>query len=914
MEPAPHWPHAASDLAPDPGVRFGTLPNGMLYALQRNTTPSHQVSIRLRVAAGSMEEAEDQRGLAHLLEHMAFKGSTHVAEGEMVKALERHGLAFGPDTNAATAWTETSYMLDLPGGDADTLSLGLSLMRETASELTLSPKALESERGVVLAEERLRDTPAFEVAKSDFATLLKGQPAADRFPIGKVAVIKTAPASRLRAFYAANYRPEHAALIVVGDIDPVALEAKVKALFGDWRGKGAPSPAPDFGRIAQRGQEAHLTVRPGARLTATLAFVTPYDARPDTKAKRRSDQIENLGFAVLNRRLERLAQGADAPFVGASAERSDLLHSATLAQVEATPKPGRWREAVAAIIAATRQAAAFGVTEAELAREITTERASLQNALAGAATRKTPSLAGTLAASLDGDFVVTDPATDLALFEAEVADLNAGTVSAALRTALAGQGPLLLLTSPDPVPGGEAAAADALKAGVSAPVAPLATRVTKPWPYTAFGPAGAVVARKAAPFGTTFVTFANGVRLAIKPTDYSKGQVLVNLRIGRGRLDLPTDRANLAWAMPALTLGGTRALTDDEMREALTGKRYSATAQTADDATVLRGATRPQDLAVQLQVLTAYVAEPGWRPEGLERLKNLWRAQLDQLGSTPQGVLSRDLGLLTHSGDPRWALPTAPQVEAASLADIKGAFDPMLAIAPLEVDIVGDVTVEEAVALTAATLGALPPRAASSKTVASDPRFPAGIASPIIRSHTGRADQSEALQVWPSTGYFADPQGARAISVMTNVLQLRLTDRLRVAEGASYSPAAYDNQSQVFATYGTITASVEIPPERASAFFTEVSAIAANLARTGPTADEFERARKPRIVGLLRAQQTNEYWITWLSGAADDPRRLAAVEATIPGYQALTPADVKAAAARYLKDDAAWRLVVRAGP
>src|SRR5665213_3648598 len=236
---APGWPQAGSDLAADPAVRFGALANGMRYAIMRNDTPAGQTSIRLRIGSGSLEESDDQQGLAHVLEHMAFKGSTHVAAGEMVKILQREGLAFGADTNAETEWTQTVYQFDLPRSDQASLDTGLMLMRETAGNLTLDAAALTPERGVVLSEERLRDTPQYRAEKAQIDLLAHGQRIVDRFPIGQVDVIEHAPISLVADFYRANYRPDRATLIAVGDFDPAAMEAKIKARFSDWKAVGA---------------------------------------------------------------------------------------------------------------------------------------------------------------------------------------------------------------------------------------------------------------------------------------------------------------------------------------------------------------------------------------------------------------------------------------------------------------------------------------------------------------------------------------------------------------------------------------------------------------------------------------------------------------------------------------------------
>ena len=245
-QPATPWPQAVSDLQPDAAVRFGALTNGMKFAIMHNATPNRQVAIRFLVEAGSRDEDDDQRGLAHFLEHMAFRGSTHVAEDEMISLLQRKGLTFGPDVNAYTSFDHTIYKLNLPEADADTVSVGLMLMRETASELKLDPVAVERERGVILAEERIRDTPQARVDRAVNSLLLAGQLAPLRRPIGETIVIRNAGVDRLQDFYRANYRPDRATLIVVGDVDPATVEAGIRQRFEDWKPRAVtPGVAPN---------------------------------------------------------------------------------------------------------------------------------------------------------------------------------------------------------------------------------------------------------------------------------------------------------------------------------------------------------------------------------------------------------------------------------------------------------------------------------------------------------------------------------------------------------------------------------------------------------------------------------------------------------------------------------------------
>ena len=217
------WAQDYTGRTADPAVRFGTLPNGLRYAIMHNETPSDGVAMRMRIGSGSLQERDDEQGLAHFLEHMAFRGSANIADGEVVHMLERQGLKFGPDTNAFTAQDETVYMFNFPKADATALGTGLKLFQEIGERLTLAPQAIEAEKGAVLSEERLRDTVQFRAAKANLGSILDGTRAIGRWPIGKVETIKAADHERLSRFYRANYRPDNATVVVVGNIDTAAV-------------------------------------------------------------------------------------------------------------------------------------------------------------------------------------------------------------------------------------------------------------------------------------------------------------------------------------------------------------------------------------------------------------------------------------------------------------------------------------------------------------------------------------------------------------------------------------------------------------------------------------------------------------------------------------------------------------------
>jgi zinc protease len=913
--PKPEWPQAHSDLPPDPAVRFGVLPNGMRYAIMKNATPPGQVAMRLRFDVGSLMEHDDEQGLAHFLEHMAFNGSTNVpSRGEMVQDLERLGLAFGADTNAGTSFDNTTYKFNLPKADDQTVDTSLMLLREIASNLTLDQTAMNQERSVILSEERLRDSPSYRIFKSQLGFTMEGQRPPERYPIGLVPIIQSANRDRLLDIYQHYYRPERATLVVVGDIDPDAIEAKIKARFSNWVGVGPAGPDPDMGPVKPRTPDVRMDVEPGAPTAFELAWVTPPDLDADTVAKRKRLTIEQLGLAVLNRRFATLTRSSAPPFTSAGAGRETELRTERITDVVVITPQDHWKQALTAAEAEVRRAVQYGVRPDELAREITEDEAELKNEVAAASTRETPNLADDIAGSLSDRDVVISPAEELALFDETIKGLTAEQVSAALKDAFQGGGPLVFMSTPTAVDGGVAAIRTAFAAASTAPVAAPTAPTQVDWPYTTFGTPGKVVDRKEiTDLDTVFVRFDNGVRLTIKPTKFEKDQVLVRVRFGDGRVGEPPNRQAMSWAESAFVEGGLAKITADDAERALAGQVYDVSAGILPNAFTLAGKTRSDDLETQMQVLAAYVADPGWRPEAFQRLQGYGPALETQLAATDSGVMSRDIEGLLRRGDRRWTFPSLSEIAGESEDQLRGEMGSALSSGPLEVTIVGDVTVDKAIAAVAETFGALPkrPDPAPPGNPPNNTLFPAPVATPVVETHSGRADQGIAFIAWPTDDFFANVNASRTNSMLARVMQLRLIDVLRLQQGVTYSPNAGEASSTVFPHWGYMSAQMEAPPEKLDGFFTDVAKIAADLRTTPVTPDELERAKKPAIDALEKAQATNQYWLDSLSGAQADPRLLDAIRSAEPGLERVTAADLQHAAQTYLRDDTSWKLEIR---
>jgi len=914
---APAWPQAASDLPADPDVRYGTLPNGMRYAIRRNATPPGEASLRLRIDAGSLHEAEDQRGLAHFLEHMVMNGTTNVPEGEFVQRLERHGLRFGPDTNASTEPTQTVYKLDLPETDADTVDTALFLLREVADEALLATSAIDSERGIIQSEERTRAGPQLRILMDQFAFLMPGLLLPNRLPIGRPEVIASAPRERLAAYYNAYYRPERATLIAVGDFDVDAMERKIRERFSSWRGEGPAGRNPDLGTVAARQAEARLLVEAGGPSQVVLSWVRAPDTRPDNAATRAAQLTDTLALQILNRRLERIAATrSPAPYVAGIGFRNTVYDSADFVQLVAIVQPGQWRQGLEVIEAEQRRLVQHGASAEELAREIGQIRTALTAAAAGAATRPSAALSEAMVAALDGDDVFTAPAETLLRFEAATAGLDVEQVDAAARAMFAGE-PVVYMTSPSAVEGGEAALLAAYREVHAAPVAVGEAQQAQAWPYADFGTAGTVAERRELPaeIGATAVRFANGVRLTVKQTSFADDQILVAVRAGNGRSGMAADRPSPEWAFQlGFATFGLGRISYEDMQEALASRTYAVGLAVADDAFQLGGATRPEDFALQMQVLAAYVSDNGWRASGWDRLRAYSGTIHDQLASTPAGVFGRDSGALLRSGDRRWAIPTREEMTASGITDARAALEPAFRSGPIEVIVVGDISVDEAIRQTAATFGALPPRASAPAPATAAIRFPAATTAPVRLSHNGRADQGLAYIAWPTVGLLPDTKRARTLTLLSDVFSLRLIQKIREEQGTTYSPQAGHNASSAFDDFGIFSAQIEARPEALAGFLRDAEAIVADLRERPISADELQRALRPRVEGLQRNRNGNAWWLANLGRIQLDPRVAPATAGVVAEYEGITPADLQAAARAFLAPGRAYKILVEPQP
>lgn len=909
--PSQAWAQSQSDIPVDSNIRFGVLPNGMHYAIMHNATPPGQASLRLHFNAGSLMERDDQLGLAHFMEHMAFNGTTHIPKKDLIAILERLGLAFGADLNAATSYDQTFYMLDLPKTDEQTLTTGLFVLREQGSEALMKQDDINSERGVIRGEERLRNTPQSRASNKLMAILAKGQKIPDRIPIGDMKIIDTAPRQLFVDFYNAYYRPSRATLIAVGDFDVDAMEAKIRTIYSSWTPKAPDGPNPDLGAVAHHTPETHLIVEPGLSLGVERTWVSPPDLRTDTVALRREKLLRSLGQAVLNRRLGELSRTDNPPFSDAASSETDLLHSLHLINVTAQAFPGKWKQALEAVDLAQRQLVEFGVTQPELQREINSMRTRRRAAVEEAKTRDTRQLANTVLFSVNSREVVTTPQTDLDLFEDAVKGVTPEQVNAMLKTMFVGEGPITTLSSPTEIEGGEAALTTAINTYEAEPVTAPTPPVKLAWPYTNFGPTGQVVNRKElASIGATIVTFANGAVLTVKPTDFAKDEVSIGLLTGNGERSFSSTQIDpRATLVTTMTMGGLKKLSFDEMSRSLNGHMVGVSLSTIGDRFDLSGGTPGEDLQLEMQLMAAYLTDSAYRTAPFETAKASYPLTLEFLRATPGGAFELASSELLAGGDKRKAVLTPQQYESWSMDSMRDSVKSLLTGGPIHITMVGDVTVDRAIEVTANTFGALPPRPpAEPPAPGSDVRrFPAPTPTPLHFKHNGVAEQGLGYIAWPTTDAIGARAPARRLALLAAVLRLRALDEIRAKQALAYSPGVTSSFSDTYKDYGYIALEAQTTPQNLPAFFKAGDDIARSLRETPISEDELKRAREPMIAALKRGRNDNAWWMGNLIYIVDRPNYMNDILTGISDLETVTPADIQKLAQQYLRTETAWR-------
>lgn len=914
------WIYRGTDIPVDEQWLFGEMPNGVRYAVRQNDVPPCQASLRVRIDAGSLHEEDSERGFAHLLEHMVFRESTTFGPGEAIAHFQRLGASFGFDTNASTSPTATTYNLNLPNANRTTLDDSVRRFAGMVISPRLSAENLAADVPIVLSERREQAGPQRRVAEETTGTFFAGQRLAERSPIGTVETLQGATARAVQTFHQRWYRPENAVIVLVGDADPRVLAMIVEEHFAGWQGNGPFVPAPDFGDPEAPADadpeypvgEVNVIVEPGQPRGVTYAVMRPWVEVVDNLEYNRRNLLGEVAAAVVNRRLENRAR-AGGSFLFAGVGREKISRSVDGTFVTFAPLTEDWEIALDDVRSVIADALAEAPAQSEIDQAVAQFDVAFVDMVEQSRIQAGSSLADQIVQAVDIREAVASPETFLEVFRSIAPRFTPADVLSATQQMFEGEVIRSVMLTPAP---GEATDAQ-LRAALADPVVAsgVARDAAEAINFADLPAIGApnmpTLREPIGVLGVERLTFPNGVRALLMDTDNEPGRVTVRVRFGGGWRAFGDDEAVYAALGPlALVNSGIGPLGQNDLDRIAADRKLSFDFTIEDGIFQFQGLTRQEDLEQQLYLFAAKLANPSWDPNPVERARASALIAYDSYGRDPNGVLNRDLDWLLRDDDPRFATPTPEAMQAATPEGFRAVWERLLAQGPVEVAVFGDIDRTETIAALGRTFGAMPvrdplPAAMAARGVS----FPAAGPEPRTLTHSGDGDQAAAVIAWSLGGGSEGIVQSRKLDLLSQIFSNRLLDALRERAGAAYSPFVGSDWPLDVNSGGVMFALVQIEPELLPTFFDMAQEIARDLATTGPTADELERAVEPSRQFLLRAQTGHTFWLNQLQGAGFDPNRIAYLPTIYSDYDQATVEEMQELAKRYLARPG-WRLQI----
>jgi zinc protease len=911
------WPHTKSDLQPDPHLACGRLANGFRYILKENQTPRDRVSMHLYVQAGSLNETDEEQGVAHFLEHMLFNGSTHFAPGEMVKFFQRIGMQFGPDANAHTGFDQTVFDILLPDGKSKSIAEGLMVMRDYAAGALLDPVETEKEKKVILAEMRSRDSAAFRMLKDTFRFEMQGALIPRRFPIGQKAILRKIDSAMLRRFYDTWYRPERMILVMVGDFKSDSVIPLIEEGFGVLHGRGPVKPLPSIGHFAHRGIQSFY--RYASETGKTTVRIETIEQKPqplDSIAWQREKLLQTLADQIIQKRLDALLQQSTSVLASADVGSGIYLQQIKYAGVSADCKPEYWQQVLAVLDRELRKALRFGFTRTEVDRARKDYQAELTRDLEESQTRDSTALARSIMASLSTWQVYQSPRQRSVLFSPMLPAISAQQVHQAFQETWSAAHRLILVTGNVDLSQNQTPPQDqilkAFQESQKIAVEPPVEAKSATFPYLPAIRSSAQVKTRYTmdDIGVTRVTFQNGVQLLFKQTPFKENQILMALSFGGGKASEPAAQPGLAeFTEAVVNASGFGGMNRTALDAALAGHLASAELEVREDSFVVKGEALRDELPLLVQLLYTFILDPGFRPEARRLAFNRYEQLYHSMAFDVEGLMHSDGQRFLASGDTRFGMPAWEQFRQRTLTQAEAWFDGQLHASPLELTVVGDFDPDQLVDYASRFFGALPGREPGPRrSPRPAPLFPVGQSLKLSVDSTIR--KSLVVVAYPTEDFW-DIGRTRRLNILADVFTERLREHVREKLGAAYSPFAYNRSYRAYPGFGTFQVYLNVAPDQARGLLVEVRRIADRLSRQGIAADEFRRALDPTLTQIKDLRQTNTYWLnSVLIGASRHPDQLEWCRTILKDYTQIKKDEIVGLARRYLDNDKAATIVI----
>lgn len=891
----------------DKAYKIGKLDNGMTYYIRHNDKPAQRAEFYLATHVGAVQEAPDQDGLAHFLEHMCFNGTKNFPGKALLDYLQSIGASFGGNINAATGFESTQYMLNniplLREGVIDTCLL---IMHDYSHFVTCDPAEIDAERGVIIEEKRSRNTADWRVLMEEKKYLYKGSALAETSLIGSQENLETFKPESLVNFYQTWYRPDNQALIVVGDIDVDQIEQKIKTIFAHIPAPVNPKQKEPL--VIDENKEPLVGIITDPELTATeVSMYWRSEALPvqynNTVLGLSQQLLESIFGMAMNERLSEIEARPDSPFLGAGFGIDNICESTSAVYGSATAREGDAINALTVLYTEIERMSRYGFTDAEYERAKTKLTTSVENAANRADSRKNAEFINGAISNFNNNTILMDPADFAQIVKQVLPSLKSSDLNKALKQLITEENLVILYTAPQKEGLTHPTEADLLavvenvrKADIAAPEAEealgelLNAKKVK---------GGKYVASKEGIHGSKEYMLSNGVKVVLLPTEFEKDRISVELTMEGGQSLIPeSEIASFEQNIWSLFVGnsGVSKFSATQLSKMLAGKTVSASPFIGALSHGVSAGSNRKDFETALQLLYLYVKDPRFDIDEYNQGVNSLKQMLPNMLTNSNYVLQQQLMETIFSGNVRRKVLDEDILAAANLKTIEKNYKKLFkGVKGATLYVVGDFDEAEVKPLIAKYVGALPK---GKQTAWVDPncdivdgkvenRFSTKMEAPMVT----------VFQCYKSNAAYSVQQEVTA-NALSYILDMVYTKTLREEEGGTYGASSAAVWNRIPKQYGIMQVAFQTNVEQAPKLSELAIEGLRGLATDGPTAEQFDMAQKNALKGIPEKRINNGYWETVLTvynkyGEDYDAQYEAAVNA-------LSPEMIKALAAEFL--------------
>ncbi len=893
-------------LPTDPDTKVGKLSNGLTYYIRKNVKPEKKVELRLAVNAGSVLENDNQRGLAHFMEHMGFNGSTHFPKNELVDFLQKSGVKFGADLNAYTSFDETVYILPIPTEDPKMLDKGLTVLEDWAFNNLFDKNEIEKERGVVLEESRLSKGSFERMSRQYFPKLFNGSKYSVRLPIGTDQVLKTFKPETLKSFYKTWYRPNQMAVAVVGDIDPAEAEKLIIAHFGKFKNPVNAPVRPVIIPMKPR-------VRPEAMVVtdeeATNTFVQIYNfIKPIEKIKTwgdyRKNIVENLVSTLINQRLSELTQKENPPFLFANTGFNQFIRGYSSFNSFAVLSKGTVEEAINALIEETNRARQFGFLQSELDRA----KASLMNGTERAYKEKDKSESGQLIAQYVSNFLNGTPLPGITnrynFIKENLQGISLQEINAVAKSMPSTSNAFTLLQAPT-------AMKDKLPDSTSLMQTLVAANKIPVKAYEETAVATALLDKEPTPgkvtaetinekLGTTNLTLSNGVTISIKPTKLKNDEIQMDAwRWGGAHKYTLADKENAENAATLVQQMGIKDMSPTDLRKFMAGKTVGAQPYINADEEGIEGSSSVKDFETFLQLLHLYFTQPR-KDEALFRsFISKQKGGLEFVSKDPESSYQDTLNKIIYSNNP-WmnVVPKPEDYDKINLDRSLAIYKEIFGNAHgLHFTFVGNIDPAQAKPLLEKYIGSLPASPKQNTYTDIGARMIKGSTDIVLKR--GKESQAMINLIFEGeTEYNRDNR--LQLAALLEVLNIEIIEKLREEMSGMYGGGLGGSVLKRPYEHYKIQASIPCGPENVDKLTAALLDIIKNAQEKGIAQKDLDKVKETWKKQYHVNLQRNDYWMDNLTNAfinQDNPENILDYEQKI---NSITVEDLQKVAKKYL--------------